>query len=458
MQYHETGLPQDQTVYKAFMMFTKNQALPTTPSPRKDMRAAEGASEGPLRIAQILSNAGNNDPQLLSLALLRGMPQQTFSLIEKSFGADMVATIREATKHNMTQYAYVSEASDKVKLVSLATAMVTFEQFTREAEKTQEMIAKMSEEGGQKPGGSPLMIPIVPDMRVYDKLSAALYDKTSSPALEQQFREKLSEFRYANDRLKGMLIESGIADQLPPAMAMRLQQPDDTGPQPSFSETELLDDPKVRAAFDVLSSHPGVSAEAFEAAVAVGTILTKTQSGLNSTAVASGLLLTGLRDVTSNDLEFLKKKLDWDVLELLKNYGGERDLYPQQLRTAPEEFKQFLLANTVAMLDRMKQGAAQMKDIIAQQPDMPEEVRPMVLSQNLGQMLFMTEHMEDTVATLGPTGAPQLEEQFRKALKETRATISENMPQQQRTLPPGFGTRKPPPPKPPTGGQNFDLD
>lgn len=456
MQFHETGLPQDPTVYKAFMMFTKNQALP---QPRRsfggNMRDAEGTNDIPLRIAQILNDAGANKPETLSLALLRLLPQQVHGVVEKSFGHGMIESINELSKHSRTAFAYIDEASDNVKLLSLATAMATFEQFQRESEKAQEQIGKMA--GGEKPEGG-LMIPVVPDVRLFEMLSQATFDKTSSPSLETAFREKLSDFRYANDRLRAAIIESGIIEQMPPEFAMRIQMQEQAASKrtPSFDETQLLDNAEVRKAFAVLAAHPLASADSIEAAIEVGTILTKTLDGANPTGVAAGLLLTGLREIGPGDGEFLAKKLSWDVMELLENYGGDKDMHPMQLRTAPPEFKQFLLANTVAMMNRMKEGVGQVKDMIAQQPDIPEKDRDMVVAANLGEMQHMLDHMAQTLFMTGPTGAPKLEDLFKATTKEVRDAIREAMPSVPKALPPGMGFRKPP--EPPKGGQNFDLD
>lgn len=458
MKYHETGLPQDATVYKAFMMFTKNDAVTPAVQPRRgfndavEIVSSAARRELPLRTAQILNESGVVDPAMLSLALLRQMPKTTLGQVEKSFGAEILKDMEEAQRHLKTSFAYIDEASDHVKLLTLASAMASFEQFQKDAAKTHEALNKMAEDG--TPEGGSFMMPVIPEIRVFDRLSDALYDKTSSKALEEAYRARLGDFRYASDRLKSAIMESGIAQQLPPELAMKLQQQDGFVRHPSFNETSLLDDPKVQAAYDVLLKHPMAGNDNIEAAIEVGEILTKHQSGLNSTAVAAGLLLTGLRRVTDEDIKFLKKKLDWDVLELLQNYGGEKDLYPHQLRSAPDEFKQFLVANQVAQIGRMKEGVSRLKDIISQQPDIPETERERALTGNLRQMLMMAGQMEEAPMYIGRTGAPELEKLFKDRLKELRDAIAAEMPKPPAPVQP---FRRPDPPKPPTNA-NFDLD
>lgn len=460
MDYRETGLPMDQTVYKAFMMFTKNAK-----DAAKGMANIPGMDDPanfPVRVAQVLHQSGANDPKLLSLALLNVLPPQTYSAIEKSFGQEMTGLMEEAGKHNKTGFAYITEASDNVKLLTLASAIATFDEFGQVSQIAEQQLDKLA--SGEEPPGGSLMLPMMPDSMVYERLSAALMDKTSSPALESLFQQKLSDFRWANQQLQDKISGMGIADQLPPGMGMGPGQggmPDMSDLRyPSFEETTLLDDPKVRAAYEVLTTHTRVAPETFEAALEVGKILSNDVASKNPTAIAAGLLTIGIRGLNASDFEFLDKKLDWDVTELLKNNTPSKVRSPAQLMRAPEEFKQIMMANMISSLGHLKDGVGMMKDMIDMREEIPAEVRPMIIAENLDNMLFMTEMMEDTARIIGDAGAPELGKAFREKLTEARQIISDNMPKIPRAQP-GLGMPFPPkppkPPKPGKGGQEFDL-
>jgi hypothetical protein len=462
MQFNETGLPLDATVFKAFTMFSKNEAAsaakPRQIQPGVTAETPAAHDNYPVRVAQLLNETGNTDPQLLSLALLNVMPPQTYGIVEKSFGKPMIELLTEAGKHNKTAFAYVAEASENVKLLTLAAAVATFEEFRGEAQKAEEMLLKMAD--GQQPANGQLMIPMIPDMRVYERLSEVLFDKTTSRTLEEYFREKLSDFKNDNERLKSRIIDMGLADQLPPQIGYMLNRPDTAGFRyPSFEETGLLDTPKVRAAYEVITTHPFVPPEGFEAAVEVGKLLTDKLEAPNPTAVATGLLMTGMQHITTEDFEFLDKKLDWDVTDLMKKYGNESGVSPREIAVAPIELKQVLLANTIASLGGLQEGIKSLKEMIDQQEDIPEKMRPLVLAENLERMLFMTDMMDQTRRMVGNAQAPQLETLYKTLMKEVRAEIAENMPKSPTGPFGGFGGpggRGPRPTSP--GGGSFDLD
>ncbi|HYD19344.1 MAG TPA: hypothetical protein VEF76_12785 [Patescibacteria group bacterium] len=463
MPFNETGLPLDPTVFKAFAMFSKEI------EGAKKIPGEEINENFAVRVAQLLNETGNKDSKLLSLALLNVMPPQTYGIVEKQFGREMTDLMNEAGKHSRTSYAYINEAGETVKLFTLAAAVATFETFHAEAEKAEEMLQKMAD--GQPPANGRLMLPIAADSRVYDRLAEVLFDKTTSPALEELFRDRLSSFKNDNDRLKSRIIEMGLASELPPQIQMKLNSPDSASYRyPAFEDTGLLDTPKVRAAYDVIVSHPLASPEGFEAALEVGKLLTDKVEDENPTAVATGLMMTALQGLSKEDFEFLDKKIDWDVTDIMKQFASGRPVTMQSVAQAPAEFKLALLANTVTNLGHMKDGIAQLKDMLAQQEEIPEKMRPIILAQNLQQMMMMTESFDQTRRLIGKTSAPELEAMFKDLIREVRAEIVANMPasprrsfndigfpeERNRAAPDGKPT-PPKPGKPKHGGQSFDL-
>lgn len=459
MDYRETGLPQDPTVFKAFMTFSKNVEQPDFGGMAPPM---EGMEQFPVRVAQVLYGVGQG-PQMLSLALLNVMPPQTYSIVEKSFGRDVVALMEEAGRHNRTDFAYISEASDSIKLLTLASSIATFDDMRKLSEKAEEQLTAL--ESGQPPADGNLMIPMLPDMRRYDRLGEALVSHTSSPALENMFIEKLGDLRIQKDQLDSKLASLGIMGPgmgMDPSMGMPGSMAANDFRYPAFEDTKLMNDPKVQAAYDVLKADLRVRPEDFEGALAVGELLSTTKNPL---AVAGALLDVGIQGLGPDDFPFLDKKLDWDVIELVKNNSLAAIQSPVQLDRAPQEFKMIAVANAAVSLGQMRESAASMLDMLKEQGEqIPEQVRPMLMAQALQPLNVMSIMMDRMISpVLGKTGTPEIDDLFRQNLTAMRDFIKENVPapkpRSNNFRLPGDNDNDAPPKGPKKGfGQDFSLD
>ncbi len=456
MEYRETGLPQDAMVFKAFAAFNKNVELPDFQGMPLPSEFVDSLVTFPVRIAQVLNTAGQS-PQMMSLALLNVMPPETYSVVEKSFGADMLALVKEAGTHQRTGFAYIDEASDSIKLLTLASSIASFDDFTSVTAQVEAQLDALMM--GDAPANGQLMIPSMPDTKIYDRLSETLLNHTSSPQLEGMFTDKLIDFRMANERLKDKLMQAGLGGQGPEGMGMP-GSPDNEFRYPAFEDTNLLDDAKVRAAYNVLINDSRVYPEDFEAAIEVAQTLSTIPATKNPLTIAGALLDVGIREMGPDDFNFLGKKLDWDVIDLLKDNSIRRIRSPQDILKAPEEFRQIVVANAAVSLGQMKLAGEKMEEMMQEQ-QVPKEILPIFLAQNLRQLSAVASMMERTLKpVLGQTAAPELDSLFTSNLGALRSLIEEKAPK--RTNNP-FDLDKgndnaPFPPKKKGFGNDFTLD
>ncbi|MEZ0260587.1 MAG: hypothetical protein ACAH80_06225 [Alphaproteobacteria bacterium] len=444
--YRETGLPQDPTVFRAFKTYEKNA---------KDAAAELGLSEDfPVRVAQAINTTMAADSTLLSAALLSVVPRPSWDIIEKNFGKATTALMEEADLHNRTGYAYIDQASEPVKAIALASAIAAFSEFKTISEGIEQAVTKVI--SGQAPMESlQQKMMMMPNVEVYAHLQKALSDKSGSPALEALFQERFDAFREAREAHNEKLAEMGIVFTMPgqpmPGMASAELR------FPAFEDTGLLDDAKVRAVYEVITNHPRVQPDDFEGALAAAKMLSELPASKNPTAIAGALLDVGLRSLGPDDHQFLKTKIDWDVLELLSAHSVRDPLTPAALKAAPEEFQQIVIANATAALGHAKEGIKGALESLDQQdfamPEemtMPPELKMMMKMQALQQLdmlAAMSRHMIGPV--LGHTAAPELEKAYEQSLKDAQQFIRDNAPKQQKLLPP-------PPRKKP--GNDFTFD
>ncbi len=455
MEYRETGLPQDVMVFKAFTAFNKNVERPDTQGMPVPAAIIDEMVSFPVRIAQVLNTAGQG-PQLMSLALLNVMPPETYSVVEKQFGADMVALVKEAGTHQRTGFAYINEASDPIKLLTLASSIASFDDFTRMSGQIEQQLDSLMM--GDAPANGQLMIPTMPDTKIYDRLSESLLNQTSSPTLEGMFTDKLVDFRMANDRLKDKLSAAGL-DQQMGMMGMGLPGGENEFRYPSFEETKLLDDPKVRAAYSVLINDSRVYPEDFEAAIEVAQTLSTVPATKNPLSIAGALLDVGVRELGPDDFGFLGKKLDWDVIDLLKDNGIRRVRSPQDILKAPEEFRQIVVANAAVSVGQMKLAGEKMEEMMQEQ-QVPKEIMPIFLAQNLRQIAAVSSMLERTLKpVIGQTGAPEIDTLFTSNLTALRELIAEKAPKRGNPFDLDKGNDNSPfPPKKKGFGNDFSLD
>jgi hypothetical protein len=239
MDFRDSGLKQDPTLFKAFNTYMQN--MKEAPEELRD-------NSLPLRTAQLLCTTAN-DNKAATVALLQIMPPDTWSVVEKRFGKDASDALREFHRHNNTGFAYLKEASPVVKQLSLAGAILNFDDFQKVSERLEQQLDQLLMKGTGN-----LSIPLAPSATFFDKMGNAVLDNSGAPKLEELFLDKLYAYRATQAALAekmeslGMRVP-GMTTSFAPAEVR----------YPAFEETGLYDSPKVRTAYDTLVHHTRVA-------------------------------------------------------------------------------------------------------------------------------------------------------------------------------------------------------
>lgn len=438
MDFRNSGLPQDPTVFKAFMSYMQNT---------KELPEEIRDSTFPMRSAQMLG-VTSDDNKAATVALLQVMPPSTWGVVEKNFGKDTVAALTEFHRHHSTNYAYLREASPLVKQLTLAGAILTFDDFQKVTEKIDEQIETIKSNGT-----GDLSLPILPSTSLFDKMGNAVLDSSGAPALEEMFIDKLYTFKAAQQDFQQKLQELGI--QIP---GLGIGFAPAELRYPLFEETELFDSPKVRTAYDTIISHTRTKPEDFEAALSVGRLLSTVTHSVNPTSVAIALLNVGIPGMGRGDIEFMKNRFDWDVLEVLTGASVHRLMVPQQILAAPVEFRQVALADAIVKLEDAQKAGRHILDIAEQTPDMPKGA----LHQNFMELKRFGKSIEQLYKpVVGKTDIPELDTLFESKLKVFFAFTDMHLPQQEVPAPKPQDPKADPKnkPKPPGmgGGASFSF-
>lgn len=421
--FRDSGLPNTPQMFKAFLTYRQN--IEAMPEPFR-------SDEAPLKVARLISEH-TNDNQPVMAALLGLMPQATWGIVGKRFGADITDILQESRLHVATGYAYLSDASPAVKQLTMAGGITAFDRAGKLAEQVQEQLATVRL-SGQLPPDFRMPAVLMPD--TYAKIGRACKDTSGAPALEALYEERFQQMKQTQDVLIDSLAQVGIfLDGIPPGMAPAEIR------YPAFENTGLMDTPKVRAAYDVLTSHTRVRPEDFEGALYVAQILGNVSATRNPTAIAAALVDVGMRDRSTYDMAFLQKKLDWDVVELLKNGSVYTLQHPQQVLSTPVEFRQIALANAVAVMDDAHAAGRDFVRMIAQHPEYPKSALVQSLSQ-LKNVSIMSQQI--FAPALGRTDMPELDRLFVDKLKALNSFIDQSLPRQEFPAPKPQPARKPP--------------
>ncbi|MDE1151977.1 MAG: hypothetical protein PW788_05500 [Micavibrio sp.] len=318
--FKDTGLPPDPAVYRAYMTYVKN----AEPGPLQ---------EHGLRMAQVLQQTLGNNPDILSLALLSILPPETYGLMGRRFGTEAMEVLEEANKHARTGFAYVEEARPQVKLLATASAIASIEDFDAGLASYRDKVAAF-QATGVKP--QKLEEPPVPNVRLCSLVARYAFGDTGSDTLDYLLIEKLEDFN--------MTVEEKLAE-----FNIDYTAPVD---YPGFAKAKLRDEDVVKDAYYVLTTHAMAEDDDIEKALEAAQLLSAEPSA-SPTAIAAVLLDIGLKGRSPDDLQFLQKRLDWDVLDLLFAHNVREPGGIKELAAAPLEFRQMALAHAAVSMGAM---------------------------------------------------------------------------------------------------------
>lgn len=422
MDFRETGLPFDPVVYKAFMTY-----MQAAPDPQQTGMPRHFS----LRIARILHETKVEDPELLAAALLTELPPQTWGGVRRRFGAAVVDLLREAEQHQLSDFLHITHASERMKLLALASGVASFEEFKEVSAEFDARLGFMAD--GAKSQEIP--VPLFENLLVFYRLLGSLVRRTSCPDLEDLYADKLDETRELQDRQIEKMKEMGI--RLPPAL-----RDGEAAQYAVFEETGLMDDPKVRAAYDIISSHMNVLPLDFRAAVQAGRLLGASPETREAATIAAALVDVGFRGMSGDDRDMLQGKLDWDVMEIIYDHSVYAIKSIAELHAAPVEFRRIALANAVIGTEEALQTGHDILELIEIEPRLPLEEKQDLLGSIRNIMLASTQLYGSLQAD-----APDLERAYAESLGKLRKFVEKNPP-------PGEPQSRPPFPRKPKDGFN----
>lgn len=421
MKFNETGLPSDTDILNAFSMYEQNAAA--------EKQAGGAAPAGtvedmPVQTAITLHKTGA-ETSVIALALISQLPPDAWGAVKRRFGEETAQNLNEAYRHQRTNFAYIEDAPQAVQQLVLASSVVSFTAFEKLADTAIAGLEAINN-GYNPPDG--LNLPMLPDARVFARIGEKTYNASGNDSLELLYGQTLDAYRTKNDTLLSMARDMGLP--VPPPSG--LPGAADGGLRyPAFEETGLQDDQKVRGVYDMLTEHGAVRPDMFEAALATAKILTETTPDKNPTTIAAALLDVALPALNTDDLDFLEKKIDWDVLALVKDNSVYSIKSTEQIAKAPVEFRQIVLAHAVAVLDDAQKGAVELFEIAQTQ-----NLQPQLISQHLRPLLMAITVAERIIMPAAPAAqAPLLEALLADKIEEFKTYLKDNAPKQNQPRP-----------------------
>ncbi len=418
MEFKQSGLPLEPLVYKAFMLY--NQNIKTMDGRYQD--------DYPVRVAKLLHETVGNDPALLSTALLAVMPPSTYGIIEQRFGKEIVELLNEATKQMKSSHAHLMHASNPVKLLCMASAATSFDDFKKMSAKMDRQMAQAQEKGFVD---EPLIIVRMPNTDIYDQIVDAIAGKTTCPALEELFTDKLADFKVFNEEHNEKLKALGIGDESFGGVPMEGLE---KYRYPAFEDTGLYDDPTVREAYDIVIKNPRVLPENFEGALDVARLLSNSVAYPNPAAIAAALVDIGIMHLNSQEIEEMKGRLDPVVVEsLMAGSVYDPSMTTARIMKAPVEFRQVVLANAVSLVETMLESGRDLVDIAEMRKD---QLPPNFLLQNLIPIGHVYIDIKARIMPIfGTTDLPELEGRLETGLRDLFDFLDENVPRPKEDAP-----------------------
>ncbi|MDI1228685.1 MAG: hypothetical protein PSY14_13475 [bacterium] len=416
-EFSETGLPWDQNVFKAYLAYEKTPGL-------------TGESEQhPVRVAQLFNNVAAADTQLQALSLLAYIPEDAYGQLERRFGKETTDFAREISAHMRTNWAYIDEASPKVKAFVMADNITWIDELQNKFYDIAQAVNE-AQENGEQPQ---VQMPMIPSQRVLDNIAKFAVNSSGFPTLDGEYIDKIEEFRRS---LPEKLEVFGL--KAPPVPEFK-----------PFAETGLLDSPDVKNAYAALAANPRVRADDAEVAVEAAQLLSSQPSTRNPVAIAATLLDVGIGWRGPDDFKFLGNRVSDDVLDLFEKYNVRDRGAPEGLVNAPVEYRQSALAFATVILHRSLKNLDKMFTFINDNPDRFEDSQAkLIKSTQLVQMGGLVKSAQKFLAELGDAAeAPELKGLYETKIETAEAFIAKNTPKPILMLP---APKKKP-------GKDFDL-
>lgn len=407
IEFKDTGLPNDPAVFKAYRLYQKNA---------ESYEEESGLPQDfPLKVARAV-RAASGDANTAALALLMSIPAPAYAAVEKQFDAETVTQLDTAWSHVRTGFAYIEDASPAIKAIAAASAVVAFDNFIEAADAVAQKLLNVPAKADLKAAAPQL---VLPEPRVYEMLSGRL-DGDAAAAYEQ----KRAAYQAAYENYRQELDFVGIVvpkkDAAKPA-------------NPAFEDTGLMEDPTVKAAYELLTRHAGANERTVNDAVLFGKLLGTFAPEENPSVIAAGIMQAGLQGITRDDIGFLQNRLGGEVGQIMETFNVRDALMKNRsvLDKCPDEFRQMALAYGIVMMDNAKQsGERVLKQLKDNADAIPEDAQGQIKLIGFKPLFALSVAMPMIMEPLrGRTGAPALERAFEEEHSRLQHFVQQNMPE-----------------------------
>ncbi|MDD9899716.1 MAG: hypothetical protein OXT65_01910 [Alphaproteobacteria bacterium] len=312
--YKELDLPPNNvTVYSAYTLYDRN----------RQHTDADGDDIGAFTAA-VLHAHDIDDTNILSAALLAEMPPVTHGLIKRQFGVETLDHIVECRACAEVEFDTIDEAPPAVQAIAMARATV--------------LLAHSVTQMEDDPAFQPDLTVSAHISDMLDKLDG----NTPLTALWETLNNGLGDYSgMAAERL-GDNIDKRI-DRLREEVGGALEDLQRLLGGPSSTETfednpDLLDDPMVRAAFDLLygSGDNGLEAVTIASSLSL--------AGCDAVTVSTALLDIAYPVKLAEDIENIRENISDDVADILSTYSVYNNYTADQLIAAPLPFQCIVVA------------------------------------------------------------------------------------------------------------------
>ncbi len=332
-EYQETGLPQQQDIFNAWLFLQANT----------DAQPATYRNGLTVNLATSLLDNGERRPQILGAALLAVMPPVMNGLIKRRVGSECADIVAEFSRHAMTRFAYIDFATPEVKKITLAMMCATMSRMQTDGE---DMLARLRKLDMQGEDNVEIAIPMLPDARSFMLISDKVSGTTGNTRLENVYLDAaLTYSAFRSDYLYQLSTLSMLPARAYHSIAANLQ----VDPVIEHFDTTLLPDtPEIRALYEQLRMDPRVKPAQFLDAIEAAEIMADS-GDCAPVAVGAALLSICLPHIGSQDERFLRDIAGDDILATIAdNADAARAQVPIQL--APAALQQITLARAIIAL------------------------------------------------------------------------------------------------------------
>lgn len=367
MDFHDTGLPADPMIYRAFTVYDKSLggAYPNSHA---------------LRVAQTMVENGCRDSDLVAMVLLYNQPENAWGPIRSIFGGRVLSLREELQNHMKADFRQIYQATEPVKVFFMA-----------------EQAVHLQEEGGE-----------TDDISIHRKVFKDIRGTTSCPMLENQYECLLDLYERPGNSFYT------VPDHEPIEV-----KPD----YPVFEETGLLADDAVRMAYEIVTKDFRTEPENFAFAVFVAQLLSESVRNPDPATVAAALLDTCIPKSRVSDLEAWESDVGTETVSLLREGSMYSPHYAEQIDKGSPKFKLLALAISISKLEKTSAyfKMAIGTDIQGRRPDVvkvfaqvqKETLQPAIGATDAPELEEMFKARVESLLRLAESKMPKRQIQFR---------------------------------------------